>query len=307
MTADIWLWVGFNCFLILAIFVDLNLQKGKEVKPLQASLTSLCWILLASLFNFFIYYTQGSDKALQFSAGYLIELSLSIDNLFVFLLIFSTFQVNVKNQHTILFWGILGALILRLIFIIAGTLFIQKFHWLTYLFGAFLVVMGVTMFKKRAKSIELEKSFVYRFLKKWIPIQEDYVGDQFFIRKEGTGKLFATPLFLVLLLVEACDLLFAIDSIPAIFGVTLDPFIVYTSNAFAILGLRSFYFTLQPLMKLFSYLHYGVALILVVVGLKMLLQIFLTVPTTILLAVIIAIFVSSLVLSLCKSSKTGNL
>lgn len=239
--------------------------------PFQKSLSwTLFWFLLALVFNVGVYCFFGFEKAIEFAAGYLVEESLSIDNLFVFLLIFSYFNVSKPNQHKILFWGILGAIILRALFIFGGVFLVAKFHWLLYIFGALLLYTSVKMLLQGDKKVDLEKNFVLRCLRKVIPISTDYNGNSFWVRQ--SGKLFFTPLLLVLVVVEATDIVFAMDSLPAIFAITLDPFIIYTSNLFAICGLRSLYFVLAEMMGMFDYLKYGVAAILAFIGVKILLS-----------------------------------
>ena len=300
------LWIAFNVVLVFLIVLDLNYGKGRETSSKKAMLWSAAWVSLALLFNIAIGLCFGKIRALEFLAGYLIELSLSVDNLFVFLIVFKYFDTSSKYQPKILFWGILGALAMRLICILIGISLIQSFHSILYVFGLFLVITGIMMFKKKEKNFSPENNYILKIIKKIIPFQQDDEGGKFFIRKivAGSVKIFATPLFAVLVTIETLDLLFALDSIPAIFGITLDPFIVYTSNAFAILGLRSLYFALQPLMGLFSYLHHGVCLVLIFVGLKMLLQALIVINIGVSLAVIALILLASILLSLQRSPPT---
>jgi tellurite resistance protein TerC len=259
------------------------------------------WVTLALLFNLGVYFWRGQERALEFLTGYLIEYSLSVDNIFIFLLIFSYFRVPPLYRHKVLFWGILGALIMRAVFIVAGVTLIRQFHWVTYLFGAFLVLTGIKMALQEEKEIHPEKNPLLKVVRKVTPVTHDYVEGRFFINK--VGKYLATPLFIVLLVVETTDLVFAVDSIPAILAITLDPFIVYTSNVFAILGLRSLYFAVAGFMELFHYLHYGLSAILVFVGAKMLLANVYKIPVTIALCVIVAILATAVIASLVRPRK----
>lgn len=261
------------------------------------------WVSLAILFNVWIYIVQGPVKALEFFTGYIIELSLSVDNLFVFLLIFSYFNVPDQFKHRVLFWGIVGALVLRAIFIVLGFTLINYFSWINYLFGAILVYTGVKMlFHSDDAPPELEKNFIVRLWKKYFPVHEQYAGKRFFVREKG--KWMATPLFIVLLVVEVTDLMFAVDSIPAVLSISSDPFIVYTSNVFAILGLRSIFFALSNAMDYFRYLKYGLSLILVFIGLKMVASRFYHIPIEIALGIVLFILVASIVSSIIFKGKT---
>jgi tellurite resistance protein TerC len=261
------------------------------------------WVSLAILFNVWIYTVQGPVKALEFFTGYIIELSLSVDNLFVFLVIFSYFNVPDQFKHRVLFWGIVGALVLRAIFIVLGFTLINYFSWINYLFGAILVYTGVKMlFHSDDAPPELEKNFIVRLWKKYFPVHEQYAGKRFFVREKG--KWMATPLFIVLLVVEVTDLMFAVDSIPAVLSISSDPFIVYTSNVFAILGLRSIFFALSNAMDYFRYLKYGLSLILVFIGLKMVASRFYHIPIEIALGIVLFILVASIVSSIIFKGKT---
>ena len=272
MESNIWLWIGFNLFVLLMLALDLGVfhRKAHEVSFKEAMTWSAIWIALALVFNVGVWYYFGKVRAVEFLTGYIIEKSLSVDNIFVFVLIFTSFQVPAKYQHRVLFWGITGALVFRAIFIFAGVALIEKFHWIIYVFGAFLVYTGYKIARDKGTKIDTKNSPVINFFKRFVPIHSEYSGDNFWVRLGG--KLHATPLFIVLLLVETTDLIFAVDSIPAILAVTNDPFIVYTSNVFAILGLRSLYFALAGSLKYFTYLHYGLSAILVFVGVKMLIS-----------------------------------
>ncbi|MCK4656718.1 MAG: TerC family protein [candidate division Zixibacteria bacterium] len=292
------LWVGFNLLVMLMLAIDLGLihKSLKEITVKEAFVWSGIWIVVALVFNVGIYYWRGSEVAVQFFTGYVIERSLSIDNIFVFLLIFTYFQVPGRFQYKVLIWGILGALVLRGVFILLGTLLIAKFHWIIYLFGAFLVITGIKMGFGKDKKIDPEKNPMLRLFRKFLPITSGYDDGKFFLRKNG--KLFGSPLLVVLIVIESTDIVFAVDSIPAIFAITLDPFIVYTSNVFAILGLRALYFAMAGMMKLFYYLKYALGMILAFVGVKMLVSGFLEIPTPIALGAIGGIFAVSIVMSL---------
>jgi len=269
MEHSIWLWGGFILFVVVMLVLDLGIfnRKNHEMKVKEALLWSLFWIGLALLFNAGIYIFMDHELALQFLAGYLLEKSLSIDNLFVFLLIFGMFQVDPKYQHKALFWGIIGALLFRAIFIFAGVVIIQKFHWVIYLFGVFLIFTGIKMIFDKGEKINPENNILIKVLKKIMPVSDRFHGGKFLTRINM--KLYATPLLVVLVLIEFSDLVFAIDSIPAILAISNDPFIVYTSNVFAILGLRSLYFALAGILNLFRYLKFGLSAILIFVGIKM--------------------------------------
>jgi len=293
-------WLIFGAVVLGLLGLDLGVfhRKSHEVKIKEALIWSGVWISLALAFNAFVYFTRGSGPALEFLAGYLIEEALSVDNLFVFLLVFSYFRVPSIVQHKVLFWGILGALLMRALFIVAGISLIEKFHWIIYVFGAFLIYTGIRMVTEQGKEIHPERNPVLRLFRRLVPVTETYVEDRFFVMKGA--RRFATPLFIVLLMVETTDLIFAVDSIPAILAITRDPFIVYTSNVFAILGLRSLFFALAGLMKLFRYLNYGLCFILVFVGLKMLLAEFFKIPVVVALGVIIAILGVSILVSILR-------
>jgi len=275
-------------------------RRAHTVKFREALAWSGAWIALAAIFAVVIFFWHGRTPALEFVTGYVIELSLSVDNLFVFLLIFRFFQVPAIHQHKVLFWGILGALIMRAIFIAAGVSLIQRFHWIIYAFGAFLVYSGIKLFFQEEAEIHPEKNPVLRLFRRWVPVTKDYVGNRFFVRSAG---LYATPLFVVLLVVETTDLLFAVDSIPAILAITRDAFIVYTSNVFAILGLRSMYFALAGMMEMFRYLHYGLSLVLISVGAKMLLSHYFEIPTSVALAAVAGVLAISVIASMANPKK----
>ncbi|MEI8271447.1 MAG: TerC family protein [Paludibacter sp.] len=270
MEISIGFWLGFIAFVAIMLCLDLFVfhKKDKAVNMKEALLWSLFWILLAVVFNFGVYHYFGKIKALEFLTGYLIEESLSVDNLFVFILIFGFFKIEAKFQHKILFWGIIGAILMRAIFIFAGVALIHRFEWIMYLFGAFLVYTGIKLiFEKDDAEYNPNKNFFIRGFKKVFPVTDDMSRSQFFIRKDKI--LYATPFFIALLVIEASDLIFAVDSIPAVLSVSKDPFIVYTSNIFAILGLRSLYFALNGIMAYFHYLKYALSGILTFIGIKM--------------------------------------
>lgn len=303
MNTDLIFWIGFNVFVLIMLTLDLGVfhKKAHEVSIKEASIWSAVWITLAFIFNGFVYFQFGEQKAVEFLTGYLIEKSLSVDNIFVFVLIFGYFQIPGKYQHKVLFWGILGALLMRIIFIFAGVALIQQFHWTVYIFGAFLVFTGFKMINQKDKKIEPEKNPVIKFSRKIFSVTEHLHEDKFFVKIDK--KKFVTPLFLVLVLIEVTDLIFAVDSIPAILAITQDQYIVYTSNVFAILGLRSLYFALAHIVHRFIYLSHGLAVILMFVGLKMLMVDVFKIPTYISLLVIAAILTMSIVLSMIKTKQ----
>lgn len=294
---QIWFWVYFNLSIALLLMVDLFFfhQKGRTIEIKEALFTSLFWIALALLFNLFIFYSRGVEDALNFLTGYLIEKALSVDNLFVFALIFSHFKVPSHLIHKVLFWGVLGAIVMRAFFILSGIALIQKFHWIFYLFGAFLIYTGYKLWTNKEEKLDLEKNFFLKIVSRVIPVSPKYHGDKFFVKQ---GKfILATPLFITLLAIEFADLIFALDSIPAIIGITTEPFIVYTSNILAILGLRSLYFVLSQALTFFHYLNEGLSFILIFIGMKMLFSDLIQIPiglslTIVILALLVAIFAS---------------
>ena len=295
-------WILFNLFVLVMLVLDLGVfhRRTHVVKFREALLWSAMWIALAAMFAVIVYFWHGRGPALEFVTGYVIELSLSVDNLFVFLLIFRYFQVPTVHQHKVLFWGILGALIMRAVFILAGVGLIRQFHWIIYIFGALLVYSGIKLCRQENAEIHPEKNPLLRLFRRWIPVTKDYEEAKFFVRRPG---LYATPLFIVLLVVETTDVLFAVDSIPAILAITLDAFIVYTSNVFAILGLRSMYFALAGMMELFHYLHYGLSLVLIFVGGKMLVSHYYQIPTELALGIVAGILIISVVASMVHPRK----
>jgi tellurite resistance protein TerC len=265
-------WIGFNLFVLAVLALDLGVfhKKSTTVTLKNALAWSGVWITLAIIFCVIVLFWHGKQASLEFLTGYLIEQSLSVDNLFVFLVLFQFFKVPSEYQHKVLFWGIMGALVMRLAFILGGVALINRFHWIIYIFGAFLIYTGFKLAFQSESEVHPEHNPALKMVRRFVPMTSNYEGDNFFIMR--SGKRFATPLFAVLIVVETTDLLFAVDSIPAILAITRDAFIVYTSNVFAILGLRSMYFALSGLLTLFQYLHYGLAGILIFVGSKMLLS-----------------------------------
>ncbi len=293
----LFLWIGFNVFVLGMLALDLGVfhRKAHTISIREASIWSVVWVCLALIFNVGIYYAWGSEKALEFLTGYVIEKSLSVDNLFVFLMIFQYFNTPSQYQHRVLFWGILGALILRAVFIATGSALLSNFHWMIYVFGGFLAVTGIKMYLQGDEKIEPEKNPVVRLFERLVPIIRKYDGQKFFIRREG--KSYATLLMLVLVVVETTDVIFAIDSIPAIFAITDDPFIIYTSNVFAILGLRALYFMLAGVMEMFVYLKIGLSVVLCFVGAKMMLVDIYKIPIGVSLAVIGSVLLLSIMAS----------
>jgi tellurite resistance protein TerC len=267
--ASVSLWLGFFALIGALLALDLGLlhRKGREIKVAEALGLSLFYFVLAMLFCAGVFHFRGSQAGYEFLAGYLIEWSLSVDNIFVFVLVFSYFAVPAQYQHRVLFWGVVGALVMRGLLILAGSHLIEAFHWIVFVFGAFLIVTAIKMLVMAAAKPDLENNIVVRTARRYLRVTDDFEGKHFFTRRNGL--LWATPLFLVLIVIEFTDLVFAVDSIPAIFAVTLDPFVVYTSNAFAILGLRSLYFALAHVVHRFHYLKYGLAIVLAMVGTKM--------------------------------------
>src|ERR1700733_302678 len=290
-------WIVFNLFVLGMLVLDLGfLQRpGHTVKFREALVWTFAWIGLACAFAVLVDFRYGHTTAMEFVTGYVIEFSLSVDNLFIFLLIFRYFRVLPPSQHKVLFWGIVGALVMRAIFIVVGIGLIRRFHWVTYIFGAFLVYSGIKLLGQEGASIEPESNPVLRLFRRWVPMTENYEGDKFVVRRI---RLYATPLLAVLVVVETTDLLFATDSIPAVLAITLKPFIVYTSNVFAVLGLRSMYFVLAGMMDVFCYLHHGLALVLIFVGAKMLASDYHQIPTDITLAIVAGVLLLSVLASL---------
>ena len=301
---SLWGWVGFNVVVLAILALDLGVlhRKSEKVSLKEAATWSAVWVALSLCFAFAIYRTMGEESGLEFLTGYLIEYALSVDNIFVFVLIFSYFNVPEKYQHRVLFWGIIGALILRGVMIVAGSALVTRFSWTLYIFGAFLVFTGVKMaLQKDEFAYNPERDPVLRLSRRLLPVTAEYRGAKFFVREpDPAGKLryAATPLFIVLLIVDTTDVIFAMDSIPAIFAVTRDPFIVYTSNICAVLGLRALYFLLASVVDKFVYLKLGLSLVLIFIGAKMLLEPFIHIPIVGSLGVVGAVLGASVLASL---------
>ena len=300
MGTSIYFWIGFHLFIFLMLALDLGVfhKHTHKVPVREAIIWSCVWIALAMLFDLFIYLDKdfGPVKALEFLTGYVIEYSLSVDNIFVFILIFTYFAVNEQYQHKVLFWGILGALVMRGLFIFTGVALINRFHWIVIIFGGFLIFTGVRMLFSKESEVEPEKNIVVKFFRKFLPVTKDLHGDRLFIKQNR--RLYATPLFLVLVIIESSDLIFAVDSIPAILAISKNLFIVYTSNIFAILGLRSLYFAIAGIMSYFRYLKIGLSFVLTFVGIKMLSTFFhFEIPILLSLAIIIFILLTSILAS----------
>jgi len=292
------LWVGFTLFVLFLLALDLGVfhRRVHAVGSKEALAWCAFWVGLALGFDLLVYQWFGSERALEFLTGYLIEQALSVDNMFVFLIIFAYFGVPAQLQHRVLFWGILGALVLRAVFILAGAALIERFHWVVYVFGGFLLLTGIRLLRDKGVEIHPERNPVYRLFSRFVPVVREYRGDRFFVVE--AGRRYATPLLLVVAVVEATDLVFAVDSIPAVFGVTTDPFIVYTSNVFAILGLRSFFFVLAGAMSRFHLLKLALGLVLAFVGTKMLIADVVPIPILVSLAVVAALLAGAIVGSL---------
>jgi tellurite resistance protein TerC len=295
-------WILFNLFVVAVLALDLGLLNRRPHRPSfrEALAWSGVWIALAAGFAVVELFWQGRAQALQFVTGYVIELSLSVDNLFVFSVIFRYFNVPDEHQHKVLFWGILGALVMRGVFIVTGVGLISRFSWITYAFGALLVYSGLKLLRPGEAEIHPEKNFVLRFFRRVFPVTNEYVGGQFFTRR---GRIYATPLLVALLVVETSDVLLAVDSIPAVLAITLNAFVVYTSNVFAILGLRSMYFALAGMMDLFHYLHYGLSVVLIFIGLKMLGSHYVNIPTEWALAIVLLVLGVSVLASLLNPQR----
>jgi tellurite resistance protein TerC len=301
-------WVLFTIFALGMLVLDLKVfhRPGRVLRPREALLWSGVWLLLAAVFAGVLFFWQGRQATLEFVTGYVLELSLSADNLFVFLIIFRFFAVPEGLQHGVLFWGVVGALILRGAFILTGVGLIHHFHWVLYIFGALLIVSGVNLLRGKHQ-IDPKKNPVVKLLRRMIPMTDGYQGGKFFVRGwRGNPGLYATPLLMVLAIIETTDVLFAVDSVPAVLAITLNAFIVYTSNIFAILGLRSLYFAVAELIKVFRFLHYGLALLLILVGLKMLASSRFSVPTHWTLSVIAAVLAISIVMSILFPEPAGK-
>jgi TerC family integral membrane protein len=301
----IYFWIIFNVFVLAMLALDLGVfnRRAHSVKFREALGWSLVWVALALAFAVFVFFWHGRRESLEFVTGYVIELSLSVDNLFVFLVIFRYFRVPAEQQHKVLFWGILGALIMRGIFILAGVSLIRRFEWIVYVFGAMLVFSGIKLLRQGDVEIHPERNPILRVFRRLVPVTKDYEGGKFFVRR---GGLYATPLIVVLLVVETTDVLFAVDSIPAVLAITLNAFIVYTSNVFAILGLRSMYFALAGMMDVFHYLHYGLSAVLIFVGLKMIAAHYVEIPTVLALGIVVVVLGVSVLASVIFPRKAGG-
>jgi tellurite resistance protein TerC len=300
MGTNIYFWIGFHVFIFMMLALDLGVfnKHAHKIQVKEAIKMSCVWIALALLFALFIYLDKdfGRVKALEFLTGYVIEYSLSVDNIFIFILIFSYFAVDNRYQHKILFWGILGALVMRGIFIFTGVALINRFHWIVIIFGGFLVFTGIRMLFQKETVADPEKSVVVKFFRRFLPVTKSLHGDKLFITQNK--RLYATPLFLVLMIIESSDLIFAVDSIPAVLAISKSTFIVYTSNIFAILGLRSLYFAIAGIMGYFRYLKIGLAFVLTFVGMKMLASyINFEIPIITSLGIIISILMVSILAS----------
>ena len=299
-------WILFNIFALGMLVVDLRVlhRPGHVVGFREALGWSAMYVALAAVFALILHFWQGPQAGLEFVTGYVLELSLSVDNLFIFLVIFNYFAVPEQQQHRVLFWGILGALLLRGIFIGAGVGLLQRFHWLLFIFGALLIYSGIRVGVTGEHQIDPGSNPLVKALRRFMPVTDDYHQGKFFIRKANeNGRRYATPLLVVLLVIETTDVLFAVDSIPAILAITLNAFIVYTSNVFAILGLRSMYFAVSRLMKIFRFLHYGLAVVLVLVGSKMLASDYVKIPIAATLSVLAGVLLVSIVASVMYPGK----
>src|ERR1700720_1814744 len=299
-------WILFNVFALGMLVLDLLVfhRRGRVVRSREALAWSAMWIGLALAFAGLVFFWQGRQVALEFVTGYVLELSLSVDNLFLFLVIFRYFAVPEQNQRSVLFWGILGALLMRGLFILAGVGLIERFHWVLYLFGALLIYSGVRLGFSGEHQVDPAKNPAVRALRRLLPVTDDYQGSRFFVRGwKGNPGLYATPLLVVLAVIETTDLLFAVDSIPAVLAVTLNAFIVYTSNVFAILGLRSMYFAVSGMMDMFHYLHYGLSVVLIFIGLKMLGSHYVSIPTGWALTIVLTVLGASIFASLLNPKK----
>jgi len=298
MTEPIWAWGVFLLVVIAMLMVDLGVfhRKAHVLSMREATIWSIVWVVVALVFNAIVWVWLGHQKALEFFTGYLVEKALSADNIFVFAVLFNYFAVPPEYRHRVLFWGVLGAIVFRLTFILAGTALLKKFHWVVYIFGIIVIVSGIKLLMRKDEEIDPERNPVLRLARRFLPITPNYHGQNFFVRLNG--KFMATPLALVLLVVESTDIVFAIDSIPAIFAITRDPFIVFTSNVCAILGLRALYFLLEGMIRLFRYLDEGLAVILVFIGIKMLVSEFYKIPTWVALGFVAAVLAITIALSL---------
>jgi tellurite resistance protein TerC len=298
VTGSLWAWMAFLGAVFVMLMMDLGIfhRKAHALSLKEATLWSIFWVVVSVLFNILILFWLGEEKALEFLTGYLLEKSLSADNIFVFAVLFSYFAVPAEYRHRVLFWGVVGAIVFRLTFILAGTALLKKFHWVVYVFGIIVIISGIKLLMRKEEKIVPERNPVLRLARRLLPITPTYHGQRFFVVHDG--KVFATPLMLVLLVIESTDIVFAIDSIPAIFAITRDPFIVFTSNVCAILGLRALYFLLEGMIRLFRYLDEGLAVILVFIGVKMLLSEFYEIPVWVALGFVAVVLAIAITLSL---------
>ncbi len=296
----LYFWILFNAFALGLLLVDLRLHRRGRVVGFRAALGwSAMYVVLAGAFAVVLCFWQGQQIALEFVTGYILEVSLSVDNLFIFLLIFNFFAVPDQQQHRVLFWGVIGALVLRGIFIGAGVGLISRFHWVLYVFGVLLILSGIRFCLTGQHKIDPAANPLVRAFRRFIPVTKDYQGGKFFVRNlQDNSRLYATPLLIVLLVIETTDVLFAVDSIPAVLAITLNAFIVYTSNVFAILGLRSMYFAVSRLMKVFRFLHYGLAAVLMMVGVKMVISEYFRIPTAVMLGAVASVILISIAISM---------
>jgi tellurite resistance protein TerC len=304
---SLYLWIGFGAVVLTLLVLDLGVfhRKSHAISTKEAGIWTSVWICLALLFNIAIYYWKGPEIALEFLTGYLIEYSLSVDNIFVFVVIFSSFCIAPKQQHRVLFWGILGAVIMRGIFIITGSALMERFSWIVYIFGVFLIFTGIKLGFKKESVPHPEKNPIIRLACRFLPLSTDADDEKFFIKQ--AGRWLFTPLFLVLLTIETTDMVFALDSIPAIFGITNDLFVIFTSNVFAILGLRSLYFLLARVVGKFYYLQISLAIILIFIGTKMLIAHFFNIPIVISLLVIVTVLIGGIIVSLLRERRLRNI
>jgi tellurite resistance protein TerC len=307
MSSQVIWWIAFTMVVLVLLVLDMRVfhRRAHVITIKESLLWTFFWIAIALLFNLGIYFWQGHGPALEYLTCYLIEKSLSIDNLFVFLMVFSYFSVSPAYQHKVLFWGIIGAIIMRLAFIEVGVTLLERFHWVFYIFGAFLIVTAIRMAVQKERGLKPERNPVFRIFRRFFPITKDYEEDRFFVKR--AGRYIATPLFIVVLVVESTDVIFALDSIPAALAITLDPFIVYTSNIFAILGLRSLYFALAGIMRLFYYLRHGLVIVLMFVGVKMLIADFYKIPTGIALGVVGGVLLVAILTSIVLPRKVEGI
>lgn len=301
-----WAWASFLAFIAAMLALDLGVfhRQTRTIRLREALAWCIVWVSLALCFNVLVYFWHGKQAALEFLTGYVVELSLSVDNVFVFILLFAYFRVPADYHHPVLFWGILGAVLMRAVFIFSGIAILEHFHWVIYLFGALLVFTGIKMARTGEQEVNPDQNFVVRLARRFLPVADAYDGSKFITRRQG--RRMATPLLIVLIAVETTDLVFAVDSIPAILAITRDAFIVFSSNIFAILGLRSFYFALSGVMRLFRFLSVGLAIVLVFVGAKMLLSGYVDIPIEFSLTVIASVLICSIVASLVVKPKPSS-